>query len=121
MSYPVDRRFSRAVPPFPLRLRFEIQRQRIEGVEVMDLSLAGLGVWIPEASFHLLELNAVLKELRFDRSQIPPPPHLGRLVFFNLVGESARAGYLLAGIEYLHPSQTYLKAMGAFLEPLLGA
>lgn len=119
MSYPVDRRFARAAPPYPLRIRFESQRQRVVDVDVIDLSLAGLGVWIPESAFHLLELNGVLKELYFDRLQLPHMPHLGRLVFFNLMGQSARPGYLMAGIEYLHASPAFQEAMGAFLAPLL--
>ena len=119
MSYPVDRRFARAAPPFPLNVRFEIQRQRIEGAEVIDLSMAGLGVWVPENFLPLLELNALLKEVTIDRLHLPHMPHLGRLVFFNLMGQSARPGYLMAGIEYLHASQVYQEAMAKFLEPLL--
>jgi hypothetical protein len=119
MSYPVDRRFARAAPPQPLRVRFEVQRQRVEGAEVIDLSLAGLGVWIPEGCIHLLEPNCILKELHFDRLQLPLMPHLGRLVFFTLKGQSARPGYLLAGIEYLHASQAFQEAMGQYLAPLL--
>lgn len=121
MAYPVDRRFARAAPPHPLKVRFEIQRQRVSGAEVIDLSLAGVGLWVPESCFHLLESNVVVKELYFDRLQLPHMPHLGRLVFFNLMGQSARPGYLMAGIEYLYSSQDYQEAMTQFLQPLLGS
>ena len=119
MPHPVDRRFARAAPPAPLRVRFESQRQRVVDVDVIDLSLAGVGVWIPETAFHLLEINGVLKEIYFDRLQLPHMPHLGRLVFFSLKGQSARPGYLLAGIEYLYASQAFKEAMEVYLAALL--
>ncbi len=111
------RRNRRFAPPRPLRARFLVQGQQVDG-EVVSLGPGGFGAWAEDRFAFLFDPGATVKELTFDDPQLPAPPPDASLAFSTLKGQSAREGYILFGAEYKASDPVFLQAMAELMEKL---
>jgi hypothetical protein len=105
------RRHRRIAPPRPLHARFELKGALVSAVEIVSLGAGGFGAWVEDRYAALFEPGGRLKSLVFDDPLLPEPPDFGRVVFSTLKGQSARAGFIMIGVEFLEMPELFFRHM----------
>ncbi|HJU84469.1 MAG TPA: hypothetical protein VJ600_09680 [Holophagaceae bacterium] len=110
------RRHRRIVPPRPLHARFELKGVLVSAVEIVSVGAGGFGAWVEDRYAALFEPGGRLKALIFEDAHFPEPPDAGRVVFSTLKGQSARAGYIMVGVEFLEVPEAFGRHMEALIQ-----
>ncbi len=105
------RRHRRIAPPRPLHARFELKGALVSAVEVVSVGAGGFGAWVEDRYAALFEPGGKLKGLVFDDPLLPEPPDFARVVFSTLKGQSARAGFIMIGVEFIEMPELFYRHM----------
>lgn len=111
----IPRRQLRYTPKRPLSMSFKLQDHPVRNADVVNISVGGLGAWIPDSLFYLFEPNLRLKEVTFHCPEVYLTAPDVRLVFSTLKGQSARPGQIMFGGEFIQPDQEFIDKLTSYL------